>query len=151
MATSFSLQPLLELSQLQLDEAARKLGELIAGEQEASQRHSLLVTYREEYQARFLEAAKNGLGQSQWSNYSSFLARIDDAIIQAALSVTLTQQRTLAGQQNWVGRQGRVKAFDTLSERHHAQVTAQEQRANQKSSDEHTARQHSERNSNEKT
>ncbi|MDO8313683.1 MAG: flagellar export protein FliJ [Rugosibacter sp.] len=151
MASSFSLQPLLDLSRFQLDEAARKLGELIAGEQEASQRHSLLVTYREEYQARFLEAAKNGLGQSQWSNYSSFLARIDEAIIQAALSVTLTQQRTLAGQQNWVGRQGRVKAFDTLSERHHAQVTAQEQRANQKSSDEHTARQHSERNNNEKT
>ena len=151
MASSFSLQPLLDLSRFQLDEAARKLGELIAGEQEASQRHSLLVTYREEYQARFLKKKKNGLGQSQWSNYSSFLARIDEAIIQAALSVTLTQQRTLAGQQNWVGRQGRVKAFDTLSERHHAQVTAQEQRANQKSSDEHTARQHSERNNNEKT
>ncbi|TBR09567.1 MAG: flagellar export protein FliJ [Rugosibacter sp.] len=151
MAPSFSLQPLLDLSRFQLDEAARKLGELIAGEQEASQRHSLLVTYLEEYQTRFLEAAKNGLGRSEWSNYSSFLARIDDAIIQAALSVTLTQQRTLAGQQNWVGRQGRVKAFDTLSERHRAQVTAQEQRANQKSSDEHTARRHSERISDENT
>lgn len=81
MAPSFSLQPLLDLSRFQLDEAARKLGELIAGEQEASQRHSLLVTYREEYQTRFLEAAKNGLGRSEWSNYSSFLARIDDAII----------------------------------------------------------------------
>lgn len=147
MAPSFSLQPLLDLSRFQLDEAARKLGELIAGEQEASQRHSLLVTYREEYQTRFLEAAKNGLGRSEWSNYSAFLARIDDAIIQAALSVTLTQQRTLAGQQNWIGRQGRVKAFDTLSERYHAQVTAQEQRANQKSSDEHTARRHSEKTS----
>lgn len=151
MAPSFSLQPLLDLSRFQLDEAARKLGELIAGEQEASQRHSLLVTYREEYQARFLEAAKNGLGRSEWSNYSSFLARIDDAIIQAALSVTLTQQRTLAGQQNWIGRQGRVKAFGTLSERHHAQVTAQEQRANQKNSDEHAARRHSEKRSDDNT
>lgn len=151
MAPTFSLQPLLDLSHFQLDEAARKLGELIAGEQEASQRHSLLVTYREEYQTRFLEAAKNGLGRSEWSNYSNFLARIDDAIIQAALSVTLTQQRTLAGQQNWIGRQGRVKAFDTLSERHHAQVTAKEQRANQKISDEHTARRHSEKSGDENT
>lgn len=105
------------------------------------------MTYREEYQARFLEAAKNGLGQNEWSNYSAFLARIDDAIIQAALSVTLTQQRTLAGQQNWIGKQGRVKAFDTLSERHRARILAQEQRANQKSSDEHTARLHSEKTS----
>jgi flagellar FliJ protein len=147
MAPSFSLQPLLDLSRFQLDEAARQLGELIAGEQEASKRHSLLVTYREEYQARFLEAAKNGLGRSEWNNYSNFLARIDDAIIQAALSVALTQQRTLAGQQNWIGRQGRVKAFNTLAERHYAQVTTQEQRAYQKSSDEHTARRHSEKNS----
>lgn len=145
MAPSFSLQPLLDLSRFELDEAARKLGGLIAGEQEASQRHSLLITYREEYQTRFLEAAKNGLGRNEWSNYNVFLARIDDAIIQAALSVTLTQQRTLAGQQNWIGRQGRVKAFDTLSDRHRAQVTAQEQRGNQKSSDEHTARRHSEK------
>lgn len=151
MAPSFSLQPLHDLSRFQLDEAARKLGELITGEQEASQRHSLLVTYREEYQTRFREAAKSGLGPNQWSNYAQFLARIDDAIIQAALSVTLMQQRTLAGQQNWIGKQGRVKAFDTLSARHQARITAQEQRTNQKSSDEYTARRHSEKSSDENT
>ncbi|MBI5861661.1 MAG: flagellar export protein FliJ [Rhodocyclales bacterium] len=144
MSSNFPLQPLLNLSRLHLDEATRKLGELIAGEQEASQRHQLLVQYREEYQTRFMAAAKEGIGPTEWSNYRQFIARIDDAIIQAALSVTLTQQRTLAGQQNWLGKQGRLKAFDTLADRHRSQVTHKEQRAEQKASDEFGARQHTE-------
>ena len=148
MTATFPLQPLLELSRNQLDDAARKLGQLIAGEEEASKRYHLLVTYREEYQARFMEAAKNGLSPREWSNYNHFLARIDDAIIPASLSVTTTQQRTLAGQQNWQGRQGRVKAFNTLSDRHHAQISAQEQRAEQKINDEHTAKRYNDKNSN---
>ena len=144
MPPNFPLQPLLNLSRLHLDEAARKLGELIAGEQEASQRHKLLVQYREEYQTRFMAAAKDGIGPTEWNNYRRFIARIDDAIIQAALSVTLTQQRTLAGQQNWLGKQGRVKAFDTLADRHRSHVVHQEQRAEQKTSDEYGARRHDE-------
>ncbi|MCX7166877.1 MAG: flagellar export protein FliJ [Rhodocyclales bacterium] len=147
MSPHFHLQPLLDLSHLRLDEAARELGKLIAGEQEASQRLSLLVQYREEYHARFLAAAKNGIGPGEWSNYTRFFARIDDAIIPAAQSVTLTQQRTLAGQQHWMGRNGRVKAFNTLADRHRSQLTCQEQRTEQKASDEHGARRHAENSS----
>lgn len=147
MPSTFPLQPLLELSNLRLDAAARELGALIAGEQEASTRLNQLVQYREEYLARFLAAAKNGISRGEWTNYSNFLARIDDAIIPAALSVAHTQQKTLAGQQNWMGKHGRVRAFDTLADRHHSDVVAQEQRAEQKSSDEHGARRYRENDS----
>lgn len=143
MATNFPLQTLLDLSQLHLDQAARELGELIAGEHHASTRYELLVRYRDEYHSRFLQAAENGLGLSEWSNYTRFLARIDDAIVTAAQSVAQTQQRTLAGQQDWMGKQGRVKAFSTLAERHQAVVASEEHRAAQKASDEHGARSHS--------
>ena len=70
MSKKFHLQPLLDLSNLRLDEATRQLGKLIAGEQEASQRLTLLVEYRAEYQARFLAAAGNGLGPDAWRNYT---------------------------------------------------------------------------------
>lgn len=142
MASKFPLQPLLDLSQLHLDEAARELGKLIVGEQEASKRLSMLVQYREEYHARFLAQAKSGIGLGEWSNYTHFLARIDDAIIPAALAVTQTQQQTLAGQQNWMGKHGRVRAFGTLADRHQSHVDSQEQRTEQKASDEHGARRH---------
>ena len=140
MSPHFPLQPLLDLSRMHLDEAARKLGELIAGEQEASQRHTLLVQYREEYYSRFLEAAKNGIGPGEWNNYINFLARIDAAITPAAQSVTQTQEQTRAGQKDWMGKQGRVKAFDTLADRHRSKLAGQEQRKEQKTSDEHSAR-----------
>lgn len=142
MSPRFGLQPLLDLSKLRLDEATRELGQLIAGEQEASRRLAILSQYRDEYQARFRTAAQAGLSPDEWSNYTRFLARIDDAIVPAAQAVALTQQKTLAGKQNWVGKQGRVRAFDTLAARHQAAVTSREQKAEQKVSDEHSSRRH---------
>lgn len=142
MPPPFQLQPLLDLSKLHLDEATRELGKLIAGEQEASRRLALLTTYREEYQAQFRAAAQRGISPEQWSNYSRFLARIDDAIVPAAQAVALTQQQTLAGKQNWVGKQGRVRAFDTLADRHRAMLASQNNKAEQKINDEHGARSH---------
>lgn len=145
MTRAFPLQSLLDLSLLRLDEAARKLGDLIAGEQEASQRHGLLVQYREEYRTRFLGAAQNGLSPGEWRNYTSFLARLDEAIAQADAAMNHTKQQTVAGQQEWVSKRGRVKAFDTLSDRHQSRVAYQDQRQEQKASDEHGARRHEEK------
>lgn len=142
MSRTFPLQSLLDLSQLHLDEAGRKLGKLIAGEQEASRRHGLLVQYREEYRARFVVAAQGGLSPGEWKNYSSFLARLDEAIAQADSAMAQTKQQTVAGQQEWVTKKGRLKAFDTLSDRHQSRVIYQEQRQEQKLSDEHGARKH---------
>ena len=145
MPRTFPLQSLLDLSQLRLDEAGRKLGELIAGEQEASRRHDLLVEYREEYRTRFVAAAQHGLSPGEWQNYARFLARLDEAIVQADSAMTHTKQRTVAGQQEWVAKRGRVKAFDTLSDRHQSRVAYQDQRQEQKASDEHGARRHEEK------
>jgi flagellar FliJ protein len=142
MIRAFPLQSLLDLSQLRLDEAGRKLGELLAGEREASQRHGLLVQYREEYRTRFVLAARNGLRPSEWQNYTGFLAKLDEVIGQAAAAVTDTKQRAAVGQQEWLAKRGRVKAFDTLSVRHRSRVTLHDQRGEQKASDEHSARRH---------
>lgn len=142
MNNKFHLQPLLDLSNLRLDEATRQLGKLIAGEQEASQRLELLVQYRAEYQARFLTAAGNGLGPDAWRNYQHFLSRLEEAIGQARAMVDASRQRTAAGQQNWLDKRGKVKAFDTLAQRHQARVVYAEARQEQKQSDEHAARRH---------
>jgi flagellar protein FliJ len=142
MTRAFPLQSLLDLSQLRLDEAGRKLGELISGEQEASRRHTVLVQYRQEYRERFVAAAQDGLSPGEWQNYASFLARLDEAINQADSAVTHTRKQTVAGQQEWVSKRGRVKAFDTLSDRHQSRLAYQDQRQEQKDSDEHTARRH---------
>ncbi|MCX7146077.1 MAG: flagellar FliJ family protein, partial [Sulfuritalea sp.] len=56
-----------------------------------------------------------------------------------------TKQQTVAGQQEWVSKKGRVKAFDTLSDRHQSRIAYQDQRQEQKVSDEHGARRHEEK------
>jgi flagellar FliJ protein len=140
MNKPFQLQSLLDLSNLRLDEATRLLGKLIAGEQEAGQRLELLVKYRDEYQLRFLAAAGEGLGPDAWRNYQVFLGRLDQAIDQARSMVDASKQRTVAGQKSWLDQRGKVKAFDTLAQRHQTRVEYAEARHEQKESDEHTAR-----------
>jgi flagellar protein FliJ len=140
MNKPFHLQPLLDLSNLRLDEATRQLGKLIAGEQESSQRLAMLIEYRDEYHARFLASAGNGIGPDAWRNFQHFLGRLDQAIEQARVMVTASKQRTALGQRNWLDKRGKVKAFDTLSQRHQARMLVTEARQAQKQSDEHAAR-----------
>jgi flagellar FliJ protein len=127
---------------MKLEEATRRLGELISGEQQAAQRLELLAQYRDEYHAKFLAAARDGISRDQWRNYQSFLDRLDAAISQAREMVAQSHQLTTAGQQEWLAKRGRVKAFDALALRHQARVTYAESRQEQKSLDEHASRLH---------
>lgn len=139
---NFPLQSILDLSQMKLDEATRRLGELIAGERQAAERVELLLQYRDEYQAKFLDAARIGLNRDQWRNYRFFLDKLDLAIEQAQAVVARSQQLTAAGQQDWMQKRGRVKAFDTLADRHRLRVRGAESRQEQKRLDEHASRLH---------
>lgn len=143
MAEKFPLQTLLDLSNLRMDESAKKLGQLIAGERAATERLELLTSYRDEYNNRFLEAAKNGLRPEEWQNYRSFLDRLDEAIAQAREMLKLSQRQTKVGQDDWLDKRGKVKAFDTLAQRHEQRQQYGEMKAEQKLSDEHAARGHS--------
>lgn len=142
MSDKFPLQTLLDLSNLRMDEAAKKLGALIAGERAATERLELLSNYRDEYNSRFIEAAKNGLGPEEWQNYRSFLTRLDEAIAQAGEMLRTSQHSKQMGQEEWLSQRGKVKAFDTLAQRHEYRVQQGEMKAEQKLSDEHAARGH---------
>ena len=147
MKRQFPLQSLLDLSQLRLDEATRLLGELISGQQEATQRLELLMQYRDEYQTRFVATAQGGIGRDAWHNYRAFLDRLDAAVAQAREMVAASEQRTAAGQQEWLNKRGRVKAFDTLAQRHHSRIVYAESKQEQKGFDEHAASRHHEKGS----
>ena len=114
---NFPLQSILDLSQMRLDEATRRLGELIADQEKAAGRMDLLVQYREEYYGRFMAAARDGLSPEQWRNYQTFLTKLDQAIGQAEQMMSQSKQMTAAGQQDWLSKRGKVKAFDTLAAR----------------------------------
>lgn len=137
---NFPLQTLLDLSNARRDDAARKLGQLVASEQAGAQKLALLTQYRDEYHQRFLDAAREGLNRDQWSNYQAFLARLDEAIVQQQAVLDSSQRRTADGQRAWLDQRNKAKAFDTLSQRHVAGQRRLEGRAEQKMSDEHAAK-----------
>lgn len=141
MTEPFPLQPLLDMANSRMDDAARKLGELIASDRAVEEKLELLVNYRQEYQARFIDAARNGIGPDAWRNYSAFLLKLDEAIAHQQRVASESKRRVEAGQQEWVDQRNRVKAFDTLSNRHQAQQARKEAKQEQRLTDEHAAKQ----------
>jgi flagellar FliJ protein len=141
MTEPFPLQPLLDLANNKMDDAARKLGDLIASERAVEEKLTLLVEYRKEYQARFVETAQNGIGPDAWRNFSAFLVKLDDAIAHQQRIASDSKRRVEQGQQEWVDQRNKVKAFDTLSHRHQSLQARKEAKQEQRLTDEHAAKQ----------
>ncbi|HZX30401.1 MAG TPA: flagellar export protein FliJ [Rhodocyclaceae bacterium] len=140
MAKPFNLQPLLDLMQTRADEKTRQLGQLISAEQNAKSRLQLLEQYREEYAQKMREAISQGLTPMALRNYQDFIGRIDEAIQQQGQVVARSEQNTAAGQAEWREQNKKLKAIDTLSQRHDARERYRENRQDQKLMDEFTAR-----------
>ena len=140
MTKPFSLQTVLELMQVRADDATHRLARLIASEREAKSKLEMLQQYRDEYATRFKQAAQNGLVQREWHNYQEFLNRLDEAIDSQLKIVELQVEHTAAGQTQWQQNRKKLKAFDTLSERHYASENALELKREQKTQDEFAGR-----------
>lgn len=140
MTKPFALQIVLELMQVRADDATHRLAQLIANERNAKSKLDMLRQYRDEYATRFKQAAQNGLAQREWHNYQEFLNRLDDAIDSQLQTVALQARSTAEGQTQWQQQRTKLKAFDTLSERHYAHESTLEQRREQKTQDEFAAR-----------
>lgn len=135
-----ALQTLIELAQTRMDDAAKRLGELLASGQAHEQKLDILVQYRAEYHERFRAAAQHGISPDAWRNYSTFLAKLDEAVFEQEQIVARARDQVVAGKQAWVDERNRKKAFDTLASRQHAQVIRKENRAEQRMTDEHSAK-----------
>jgi len=151
MSTQFPLKPLLDLTQHRMDDAARRLGELIASEQEGARKLELLRNYRDEYESRFHDAARNGISPEAWRNFSAFIGRIDEAIAIQKTQVDRSRQLTAAGQNAWMTQRNKVKAFDTLQKRHELGEAKKAARVEQRQSDEHSANRYRDRGDSEES
>ena len=140
MTKPFALQTIHELMRTRADEATQQLAKLIASERSAKDKLQMLQQYRDEYADRFRAAAQQGLTQGQWRNYQAFLGRIDEAIQAQKQAVDQQVQRTESGKTHWQQQRMKLKAFDTLSDRHFASETARELKRDQKAQDEVAAR-----------
>lgn len=137
---SNALQMLIELTQTRMDDAAKRLGELLANSNAHQERLRLLEQYRFDYDKRFRSALTTGIGPDALRNYSVFLGRLDEAIVEQKRLLDEAQQYVADGRQAWVDQRNRKVAFDTLADRQHQAVLRKENKAEQRLTDEHSAK-----------
>ncbi|MEC5386941.1 flagellar export protein FliJ [Uliginosibacterium sp. H3] len=134
------IKTLLNHAHEKVDAATRRLGELLASEHACEVKLDMLVQYRLEYRNRFMQAAQDGIGPDAWRNYSGFIAKLDDAIALQQNIVDQSKRQTANGQQQWVHERNRMKAFDALSQRQIQQEQRQQNKQEQKMSDEYAVK-----------
>lgn len=136
MTEKFSLQPLLNIMQERSDEATRKLGKLIAAENNEKSRLQMLEDYRLEYSQNLIKAAQNGLSPITMANYQDFLARIDEAIESQKKAVVRSKNNSELGKQEWQKQNTKLKAISTLADRHQQRMQKMTNKREQKLLDE---------------
>lgn len=136
MARKFPLQPLLDLSQNNVDSAAKNLQALKVRWNDAEEKLKQLLTYRESYRERLRESGSGGTSAMALRDFQLFLAKLDTAIKLQQDEVTRCQSRWGDGQQEWLRQRGKLKAFDTLSQRHRRTEEKRENQIEQKEQDE---------------
>lgn len=142
MPKPFPLQIVLDLMQSRTDAAARELGRRIASERDAKAQLRMLEDYRAEYAERFRAAVQGGMTRQQWQNFQDFLARLDEAIGAQTVVVVGSEHKTVQGKLQWLDQKNRLRAFDTLADRHLDRERQLEGRREQKLTDEIAARRH---------
>ncbi|HUX63924.1 flagellar export protein FliJ [Sulfuricella sp.] len=136
MPRRFPLQPLLDLAQNHTDAAARDLHTLKVGWQEAEEKFRQLTAYREDYRAKLLQTTKLGMQVSSLRDFQLFLGKIEVAIRQQAEEVERCKKRWEDGRYEWQAKQRKLKAFDTLSQRHLSSERKREDKLEQREQDE---------------
>lgn len=136
MSTSSSLKLLLELTQQQTDTSAEKLGRLNFQQQEAEKKLNLLLQYRHSYQSHLQSSKEKGIDQNEWLNFMAFMNKLDAAISEQRQAVLHAQNKRIAGGNEFLYYQRKLKSYDTLSQRQKTAENQQQVKFEQKLQDE---------------
>lgn len=132
----FGLQPLLDHSQHRLEAAERLLRMLKRKQDEAQRQLDQLYRFQDEYRERLRQTTSGGMGIQQLRDYQSFLAKVKNAIDHQNQELNLASQRWEAAHIQWLEQRQKVKAYETLAERHRVAENRRRDRQEQKVTDE---------------
>lgn len=137
---TFSLQPLVNLAHQMNDAATKRFGHLNQQQQAAQTKLDALLQYRKDYQARFHEAVRTGMSQSDLRNFQDFMQRLDEAIAQQRVATEQAMHSVEAGRNDLQDSQRKLKSFDTLEQRHVEKERKISARSEQRQQDEQSGR-----------
>jgi flagellar FliJ protein len=142
MAPPFPLQTLLDHSRHRMEAAERLLRILKRREDAARQRLHELHGFKEDYQHRLAGEGAKGMDIHLLRDFHAFLVKLDSAIHQQTGEVDKARGHWQAAHGNWLALRQKVKAYETLANRHHARELARQEKREQRLTDESALRKH---------
>ena len=118
MPRRFPLQTLLEHAQHRLEAAERLLRQRRRKEEMARQRLLELEGFRSEYQFRLSGGSQSGISIHMLRDFHIFLGKLEIAIKTQEEEVNRTVSAWQAAEQLWSEARKKVKAYETLADRH---------------------------------
>jgi flagellar protein FliJ len=140
MSQNLPINTLIELAQDELDAATKKLGKLQQERNDVEVQLNSLVTYRDEYHARFTASAQEGTTAQTLRNFQAFVDTLDAAINQQRALLVLADQRIEAAKPEWRMKKQKVGSYEVLAARGEAMLAKKAARVEQREADEHAAK-----------
>jgi flagellar FliJ protein len=140
MSNHLPIKTLISLAEEELDAATKKLGKLTQERDEVETQLNSLVTYRDEYHARFTASAQEGTTAQTLRNFQAFVDTLDNAITQQRNLLVSANRRLEAAKPEWRAKKQKLGSYEVLAARGEAAEAKKEARNDQRSSDEYAAR-----------
>lgn len=140
MRKSKRMEPVLRVAESREDKAAREFAESQRQLGEHERQLTLLQGYRREYQARLATQAAAGITVARLLDTQRFLAQLDKAISQQQLVVEQATRVCNQKRQRWLAARQKSQAFVKVKARFEALERQQDDKREQKMSDEFAQR-----------
>lgn len=140
MALKSPISTLIEITEKEVDDAVKLLGKAILAHEDTEKKLNLLQQYRDDYAQRLQNGAAKGLTVSQYTNFLSFLAKLDSAIDGQKQVVMDAEHRIVMAKTEWQATEKKRLSYDTLQNRAQTVLQKKEAKRDQKQTDEMAAR-----------
>ena len=129
-----------DLAEKEVEDAARLLGEMRRGCQQAEEQLKMLIDYQNEYRNNLNSDMSAGMTSNRWINYQQFIQTLEKAITQHRQQLNQWTQKVDIALNSWREKKQRLQAWQTLQERQSTAALLAENRLDQKKMDEFAQR-----------
>jgi len=138
MAQSDRLTPVRRVAESRERDAANAYGTAQRALRDQETKLEQLRQFHQEYQGRFDSACRAGLSVGELREYQAFLARLQQAVAQQKAAVETSRQAHAKTRQHWQARHVRTQAIGKAIDRFRREELHDQERREQKETDEHT-------------
>lgn len=140
MTRSERMTPVAKIADNKERNAAKTFGKSQKDLETHEKRLEELIQYRDEYNQRFKESGGNGLDAMKVNEYRIFLSRLNEAVSNQYEVVARVTRECAELKEGWMQTRSRAKALEKVVERYQVQEGKEQERQEQKESDERSLR-----------